>query len=244
VTPPARVVVLAVALATSGAIAGGCAHHAGKQATAGALTGLQQQTQQYKAETGQYMAETIGGRATQGGLNVLTSPEQVQRLQELTGEIATTAVQRALDAALTPAEGEHGESPIEVASGQVARAIERELTRALAADLGKGGEGPLGQALAGTTARMSGSATQGVLAAFFPECSPGESHCLDRRFAELAKETAAGAVRGFSRGIAWLLVAGSFVAGVIATLLLIVTIRLFRGGGRTEARASQRTAEV
>src|SRR5262249_28700090 len=116
--------------------------------------------------------------------------------------------------------------------------------RALAADLGPGGEGPLGNALAATTARMSGSATQGVLAAFFPECAAGESHCLDRRVAELAQETAAGAVRGLSRAVAWLLVAGSFVAGVIATLLLVVTLRLFRRGGGTEERAPQRTAEA
>jgi hypothetical protein len=238
-------VTLAVALAMSGVLGGGCAHQAGKQATAGAVAGLQQQSERVKAETGQYIFETIGSRATHGALEVLTSPEQVQRLQDMTGQMANAAVERAFEAALTPAEGGHGGSPIETASAAIARSIERELTRALAADLGPGGEGPLGQALAGTTTRMSGSAAQGVLAALFPECGAGEAHCIDRRVAELAQETAAGAVRGLTRSVAWLLVAGSFVAGVIATLLLVVTFRLFRrGGGGTEARAPQRTAEA
>jgi hypothetical protein len=185
---------------------------------------------------------------TKGALETLTSPEQVQRLQELAGrlagQMATDAVARALGTAIAPGEDGKGGSPIEVASAQAARAIERELTRALAADLGPGGDGPLGKALAGTTTQMSGSAAQGVLAAFFPECGAGEPRCLDRRVAELAQETAAGALRGFSRAVAWLLVVGSFVAGVIATLLLVVTFRLFRRGGGTEARSPRRTAEA
>lgn len=210
-------------------VAGGCAHRAGTRAASGAVESLQEQSREVKERTGEYPAERLGSRVTQGALGALSDPQATEQLQELAARIAEAAAQRAVTAVLTPGEGGVGAgSPLEVASTQIARAVQRELTRALAADLGPNGEGPLGRALAGTSAEVSLAATRALLLAAFPECGPGEPRCLDRRVGEMAQEAAAGAVRGFSRAVAWMLIAGSFLAGVIAALLLIVTFRLVR----------------
>jgi hypothetical protein len=231
-TGRARVFVL---LAAAGAGGGaGCAHQAGERATAGAVQGLQQQSEQQKAETGQYFAEALGSRATSGAIEQATSPESLAKLEQMTGQLASAAVQQALAAAT---EG-GANSPITAASTQAATAFEQALVRALSDDLGAHGEGPLGSALADVSERISRASARGIAETLSPGCDLGDAGCLDRRVSELARASASGFVSGLGRVIPWLLAAVMFVAGVLVTLLVLATLSLLRrSGGGTEAGA-------
>src|SRR5215471_4543688 len=92
----------AVALVAGGV---GCAHHTGKQAAAGMMQGLTTQGEEHKSATGQYPSQMISGRVAQGAIETATSPEQAERLQELSAQLASAAVARALETALGPGEG-------------------------------------------------------------------------------------------------------------------------------------------
>jgi hypothetical protein len=232
-TGRARVVVLLVAVAGAGG-GGGCAHQAGANATAGALQGLQQQSEQQKAETGQYIVETLGDRTTKGVIARATSPESMAMLEQAAGQLSAAAVQQAL---ATATEG-GADSPIGVASTQAATAFEQALVRALSDDLGAHGDGPLGSAMADVSERIARASARGIAETLSPGCDLGDAGCLDRRVSELARASASGFVSGLGRVIPWLLAAVMFVAGVLVTLLVLATLSLLRrSGGGTEAGA-------
>jgi hypothetical protein len=228
---------IAFRLAWMAVLVASCARHAGQRGVAGAGEGLREESERTRAETGQYPSELLGSRAARGALGEVTSPEQSARLQDLSGALARTAVENALGAGVEGGSIPPG-SLIEATTSQAASAFEQQLVRALTGDLGPTeGDGPLGLALAGTTQRLSGAATRGLVQELFPECAPGEPGCLDRRANELGHRAAAGFMRGVREGVPWMLLAGVFLAGVITVLLVGVTVHLLRGRGADEGGA-------
>jgi hypothetical protein len=219
-----RTAILACLLALGGA---GCAAHAGSKAASGALQGVQEQSQAFKQETGNYMAQVIAQRTMRGALDEIQRPEQFQWLMNAAAMTASTTVNRVL-ADATAEGGPLSPSRMATLSSDVAQTVEQQLARTLARDLGPGGEGPLGRALAATSGQMSGAVARGMVGTLLPGCTPGDADCIDRRIAQLGQGVGAGLARGALQGMSWLLVAVAFLGGVITTVLLDVTWHLLR----------------
>jgi hypothetical protein len=213
----ARGSALLVSLAGMVGLAGvvpGCAERIGRNAAAGAVTELQKQQEKAAADNPERVpARLAGAHAVEGAVSALDEPEQSEALQRLVAEAVSVATTTAVQNA----------------------------TRAMIGELGPDGQGPLAVSLSRTSERVSAAAVDGVgsqLADLLPECSgPDRMECINRRFQQTARSTAASFTSGVKDTIGW--------------HLLLIVFALGAGGGvlgawlwslRPERRRSFRTA--
>ncbi len=170
------------------------------------------------------LAQKTASGVVAGGLQQLTTPEQLAQLQLIAERLARGVLSGAVrPAQFCAADRTTGAGPVGPFSEQVARAFAHELSAELTRQLGASGDGPLGQALAATSERMAAAALRGAAdePLLFSECrGPDRPSCLERRVREMSR--AAGT--GFSRGIlqpanVWPMLA-AFLLGVLVTLLV------------------------
>jgi hypothetical protein len=194
--------VTAVVVAGLLACGPGCAEHAASKATEGALDTLAEKT---GSPPGERPAETVARRAVEGALAHLTEPEQLEKIREVAGQAAQAAATQA---------------------GQAAVAA---ITAQLGRDLGSHAEGPLAQQVSALVEEATRSATEGALRSFAPGCAPGDAACIDRRMAALSERAAAGFVLGLRDQLGVVPLAVAFLLGVLATLVVVLAVRLVRG---------------
>ena len=130
-----------------------------------------------------------------GAIDVLGEPEQREQIRKMVAEM----------------------------SREAARATVDTVASALAQSLGKNGEGPLAESLAGTSARMAATAVQAAraqLPEFLRACDgPDAATCIQRTLQSMARSTATGFTAGVRDTIGWPLIALAFLLGIAGGLL-------------------------
>ena len=140
-----------------------------------------------------------GQRAVEGVVEALDAPEQRAAIQRMVSEAVSVAAATAVE----------------------------EATRHMIAQLGPDGQGPLADSLARTGERVSGAAAAAAmsgigreLARLFPECDgPDRMDCIERRFQQGARTTAASVTSGVNESIGWRLLLLMFLLGAGGGLL-------------------------
>jgi len=170
-----------------------CAERIGKNAAAGAMAELQKERASSATDTNKQVVRIAGERAVEGVVAALDAPEQRAAIQRMVAEAVSVAAATAVE----------------------------EATRHMIAELGPEGEGPLSDSLARTGERVSGAAAAAAmssmgreLAGLFPECSgPDRLECIERRFQQGARSTAASVTSGVNDSIGWRLLLLMFLLG-------------------------------
>jgi hypothetical protein len=198
----------------------GCAQHAGSQATSGALQSLSAGIRE--AEEDEQLSTIVAGRAVQGAVSKLSEPEQLAALRLVVGATTDAALARAFAAFLEAGPG--GVSPLERMGAAMAGGFRDTMVSGLSRDLGEAG--PLAASLGGTAYRTAARATDGAVERLFPGCRADDPSCLDHRVAALSREAAAGFGRGLRESLGLPVLVLAFLAGVVVTLMVMLTIRL------------------
>lgn len=198
---------LILACLTLAVAASGCAHFAAKNATAGALSAIEEKSG--AAETGQRPSELFGARAVAGAVDSLSDPEQVARIRRVVAE----------------------------ASAQAAQTLTETLSRRLTEQLGRDGGGPLGTSLQAIARGTATAASEGALHVFAPACAAGDAVCVDRRVGELSRVAAIGFVRGVREQVGFLLLGLAFLAGLATALGVTLALAILRARRLSEQAA-------
>lgn len=199
----------------------GCAHHAqqiGARATQGAAQTIGTKLSRFEPEA---ISEVVRGTVT-GVVADLTTPERAQRIEALAAN-ASRAAAGAIAEAVRATEG----AGLQQMANRAAESAVAALGHTLETDT----------ALRGSLTRMSreisASAVAGAreqLASMLPGCDDATgSQCAERRLSELSHAAARGLTAGVVEAARLPLMALSFVAGVLLTLL-VVRWRRSRGG--------------
>lgn len=213
-------VVLALALAS------GCAHHVSKGAMGGALDTLSARVNETPPPGQAGPMEIMAGRAVDGAIGRIDSPENIRALEQVAHAAATQAVQGALDAALRPVMGDSGR--VELLAENTALALHNSLSDGILGDLGTQGYGPLAVSLSATVHNVAASATDGALVRLLPGCTADDGDCLDRRITDLSREAATGFVRGLRDEIRLAALVLAFGAGLAVAGLIALLVALLR----------------
>jgi hypothetical protein len=187
--------------------ASACAHLAAKNATAGAMSAIEEKSG--AAETGKRPSELFGERAVVGAVGSLSDPEQVARIRQVVAE----------------------------ASAQAAQTLTETISRSLTEQLGLDGAGPLGTSLQAIARSTATSATDGALHAFAPACAAGDTACVDRRVGELSRQAAIGFMRGVRDQVGLLLLGLAFLAGLATALGVTLALAILRARRISEQAA-------
>jgi hypothetical protein len=215
-----------------------CAGRIGKNAAAGAMAEMRQQS----ANGEQPPASVAGGNAVAGALAALDTPEQQARLQRLLSRAAAGAL-AALDtpeqeahmqrlvsqmvAAVTRSVVEDSSAELSRAVATATRSVVADASAQLMAELGQNGSGPLAVSLSQTGARVSASVVGGVaggvgneLGALVPACTgPNRAACLEERLQQTTRTTAASFTKGVRDSLGWQLLFVAFVLGALGGAL-------------------------
>jgi hypothetical protein len=195
--------VAAVLLATA------CAHQAGRQATAGAMEHLTEQSEATPPD--QRPSAVVGGRVVEAAVATLSEPTQVERLSRV---METTA---------------------ERAGAQAGEAVTAAMLARLGEALGAHGEGPMGDqlvALAQNTARAAGG---GVLDSLAPGCNRDDPACLEQRVSELSRRAGAGFMAGIKAELGLAALALAFVIGALVMAAVLLAVRMLGRARRAPA---------
>jgi hypothetical protein len=234
--PPGGATILAILTWMGFGLAGGCAGKMGGRAAAGAVDTLAERGA--AAPPGERPIEVVTGRAIDEAIAHLNEAEQVAALRAVAGAAADAAVQRALQAAITP-RGPGQESLVQTLSGQAAESMRDTLLAGLQGEPGPEGTGPLGLAMGRSARQIAALATDGAMERVFPGCRSGDTACVDRRVAGLGRAAAAGFVGGVSASLRTAAVILAFVGGAICALLIVLGVSLARSH-----RAPRRSPEL
>jgi hypothetical protein len=174
----------------------GCAERIGQKAAEGAMKSMREEAAN---PTGTPASQMAAERATKGVINALEDPEQQARIQKMISE----------------------------AVAAVTRSMVEDTTSELVAQLGQDGSGPLAESLSQTGQRVSASVASGVvggvgsqLAPLVSECNgPDRAACLERRFQDLTRTTAATFSKGVRDSIGWQFLLLAFALGALGGVL-------------------------
>ena len=215
-----------------------CAARMGKNAAAGAMAEMKQQS----ANGGPPPASVAAGNVVAGAMAALDTPEQQARMRRLVSQAAGGAM-AALDtpeqqarmqrfasqtvAAVTRSVVEGSSADLSRAIAAVTRSVVEDASAELVAQLGPNGSGPLAVSLSQTGERVSASVVGGVaggvgneLAALVPECTgPNRAACLEQRLQQTTRTTAATFTKGVRDSLGWQLLFVAFVLGVLGGAL-------------------------
>jgi len=185
----------------------GCAARIGRNAAAGAMAEMRQQS----ANGGPPPARVAAENAVAGALAALDTPEQEARIQRLVSQAAVGAL-AALEtpeqqarmqrlvlqtvAAVTRSVVEDSSAELSRAVAAVTRSAVDEASAELTAQLGPNGSGPLGVGMMQVGQRLSASVAKGAvggmndqLTALLPECTgPNRAACLEQRLQQTVVE--------------------------------------------------------
>jgi hypothetical protein len=210
----------------------GCAARIGRNAAAGAMAEMRQQS----ANGGPPPARVAAENAVAGALAALDTPEQQARIQRLVSQAAAGAL-AALEtpeqqarmqrlvlqtvAAVTRSVVEDSSAELSRAVAAVTRSAVDEASAELTAQLGPNGSGPLGVGMMQVGERLSASVAKGAvggmndqLTALLPECTgPNRAACLEQRLQQTTRTTAATFTKGVRDSIGWQLLFVAFVLG-------------------------------
>jgi hypothetical protein len=191
-----------------------CARFAGKNATEGALDTLAQRAAQSGAKPGEVPVEAAGGKALDGAIAHLKSPENVAALRDVSGAAAEAAVERAVAAVMAPSfRGDRSRLRQLVAeAGDEARL---SATRGAVVALGPSGDGPLTRSVSAAARSVATAAADGAFERVRNSCDTHDERCLDRRLYQLSQAAATGFAAGLRSTLGvWALLA-AFVLGIL-----------------------------
>jgi hypothetical protein len=214
----------------------GCARQAGSRAAGGAMDTVREKVEQ-EAAPGEAPMQTIAGRAVDGAITHLTSPQNVAAVQRVVQAATSQAVKSALDAASQPVLGT-GIGRVELLVEETTTALRTSLSEGLVSDLGRDGHGPLGASLSATARNAAASATDGALVRLLPTCTADDPDCLDRRLAELSYDAAAGFMRGVRDSIEVGALIAAFLAGLAVATIVALAVALLRRRHHTAEQVS------
>jgi hypothetical protein len=191
-----------------------CAERMGKNAAAGAMAQMKQQSER----GGPPPASVAAGNVVAGAMAALDTPEQQARMQRFVSQTVA-------DVTRSVVEGSSAELSRAIAA--VTRSVVEDASAELVAQLGPNGSGPLAVSLSQTGERVSASVVGGVaggvgneLAALVPECrGPNRAACLEQRLQQTTRTTAATFTKGVRDSLGWQLLFVAFVLGVLGGAL-------------------------
>ena len=200
----------------------GCAARIGKNAAAGAMAEMRQQS-----ANGGPPASVAAGNAVAGAMAAFDTPEQQARIQRLVSQAAAGAM-TALD---DPEQQARMQRMVSQTIAAITRTTVDDASAQLVAELGPDGAGPLAVSLSQTGQRVAASVAGGVvggvvggvgkeLAALVPECTgPNRAACLEQRLQETTRTTAATFSGGVRDSLGWQLLLVAFALGIVGGAL-------------------------
>jgi hypothetical protein len=120
--------------------------------------------------------------------------------------------------------------PMGALGGKMAEGFTLGMSRQLQAELGRDGQGPLGQTMAGVMREATQAAISGATQELVPaDCVGIDSReCAERRVRDLSRSAAKGFVDGMGAALQIPLLVAAFGAGVIGALIVFLLLRLRR----------------
>lgn len=158
----------------------------------------------------------LGGKAAEGAMQKMAErpPEEQGVVAE---QVGRGAVRGAADELNSP--------EVREATKRIAQEISAEVIRHLEAELGAAGTGPLSEAMAGASERLTAAATEGAIdevTMFAAQCSDGDpQRCLERQVHRLGAAAGAGLLDALRLPFALL----CFALGFFTCLLLVLLVR-------------------
>jgi hypothetical protein len=194
-----------------------CAARIGKNAAAGAMAEMRQQSAK-----GAPPASVAAENAVAGAMAAFDTPEQQARIQRLVEKAAAGATAALED----PEQQARMQRMVSETVAAMTRTAVGDASDQLVTELGADGSGPLAVSLSRTGERVSASVAGGMvggvvggvgnqLAALVPECTgPNRAACLEQRLQETTRTTAATFSKGVRDSLGWQLLLVAFALGI------------------------------
>jgi hypothetical protein len=151
------------------------------------------------------IARVATGRAVEGAMDALDTPEQRARIQKFVDAAVADAVASALRVAFTPAPSAGNErGAAAMLAGQIGQAATEDALGRVAFQLG--GDGALRQNIVATGASATDAAVSAALDGLFPECRGSDAAaaaCRRDHVQAFTRATAAGVTAGVRDSLAW-----------------------------------------
>jgi hypothetical protein len=233
-----------LALVVIGSLPLACAERIGSKAAEGAMKTMREEANN---PTGTPASQIAAERAVKGAIDVLDDPEQQARIQKMVAASLAAATRTMVDVLDDPEQQARIQKMVSASVAAATRTMVEDASAQLVAELGADGRGPLAVSLSQVGAQVSASVADGAvrgvvgrmgseLDSLAPECSgPNRSACLEQRFQDTARRTAASFSKGVHDTIGWQFLLLAFALGAAGGALgsWLWSLRVARRSWRT-----------